>query len=327
MRTRTRPITWEYLDSNGVRSINTSMQSVFTDPNPGPGPCYHVKSGTFSRRFKHRRSPFWYQLTNVSSFVWENDTLTVPITHAINSVGQQLSSLDWDNLPTSTAFGLIQFFAELDDTLAMFTRRFWSSLSYGSMTWGVLPFVSELRALLEALRHRFTDLSAFSYEDQASVSIPSFTTSGYGTTWGFKYTYGSCTVRKTGTADMSFQDPISILLDRIGFHPDLATVWDLVPLSFVVDYLFPIGDLLDNIRPGGWVQAVYFRGWTTVKLQYQWEADNVDWFDHPYGTNVEVFLRSYKTDVLTVQPDNIDLELPSFRELFNMLYLVLSRAR
>lgn len=326
MRTRTRPTTWEYSDSTGKRNQYTSIQSVFTDPNPGPGPCYHVKSGTFSGRFQHRHSPFWYSLSNASSFQWESDTITKPITHAYNSVSSQLSALDWDNLPTSTAFGLIQFFAELDDTLAMFARRFWTSLSYGSITWGVLPFVAELRALLEALRRRFTDLSAFSYEDQASVSIPSFSTSGYGTSWGYKYTYGPCVVRKTGVADMSFQDPISVLLDRIGFHPDLATVWDLVPLSFVVDYLFPIGDLLDNIRPGGWVQAVYFRGWTTVKFSYSWEHKNVDWLAD-YGTDVEVFTRSFGSNVLIVQPDSIDIDLPSFRELFNMLYLLLVRTR
>jgi hypothetical protein len=80
--------------------------------------------------------------------------LTDPI---VQNAIRRSEYLDWSKLPSSSSFGIIQFFAELDDTLAMFTKRFLRKLSYGSVTWGVLPFIQDLRALAATLNNLSTD--------------------------------------------------------------------------------------------------------------------------------------------------------------------------
>ena len=143
---------------------------------------------------------------------------------------------------------------------------------------------------------------------------------------------GHCVVRKTGVADISFQHPGSIALDWLGFHPDLATAWDLIPFSFVIDYLLPIGDYLESFRSGGWVKTAYFSGWLTLrfKLDLIWHGFVPGYME--FTTDVgryERFVRSYSPMALVVPttPGALDLQVPSFRQLFNMLYLAIQQGK
>lgn len=275
-----------------------------------PGSCgvYHTKQNQYISY--NRSDGYW----------WRNWPMPVPDIPPPDR-------LDWGALPSSTEFGLIQFFAELDDTLGMFALRFWRELSYGSFTWGVLPFVSEVRGLLEALNNRFTDLSDFSYEDSYSVNknirdwnfYPGFLANG---NLNLRY-------HLTGRGDMSFQNPVSILLDQIGFQPNLATAWDLVPLSFVVDWLLPVGNFLDSLTGGGWVRTIYFNGWQTCKFTWSGTV-STDGRQPAFGSvpfSVEGFQRSGYSNVLIAQSqvDPPVLQVPSFTEIFNMIYLAGSR--
>jgi len=54
------------------------------------------------------------------------------------------------------------------------------------------------------------------------------------------------TVRATFTLPPSPLEPLFRNLFSVAGSPSISTVWDLVPFSFVVDWFFPIGDLLDD---------------------------------------------------------------------------------
>jgi hypothetical protein len=229
--------------------------------------------------------------------------------------------LNWGKLPTSTEFGLIQFFAELDDTLALFGMKFWRSLTYGSFTWGVLPFVSEVKALLEALSNLGTNLDSFDYEDSFDEEFPIENWSPFPDTM-----YGgslSCKYHLYGKASLSFQHPGSLIADSLGFHPDLLTAWDLVPLSFAFDWLFPVGEYLDSLRGGGWVKAVPFTGWYSVKATYNGTFYQPSWGLKTCDIESYRYLRRPYSQVLVIHPPTqFDVyRIPSFKQMFNLVYL------
>lgn len=70
----------------------------------------------------------------------------------------------------------------------------------------------------------------------------------------------------------------------------LTTAWELVPLSFVVDWFLTIGDTLSNLTP----DAVHQQGAT-----YSWKVDDVINFEHPEtGAKVSIKLNAYKRKVI-----------------------------
>lgn len=231
----------------------------------------------------------------------------------------------WEKLPTSSQFSIIQFLAELDDTLMLFTRRFWRSLTYGSFTWGVLPFVNDMKAILETIRNLSVSLEVVNYEDveKFALFVPYNGYTGY-------TIEGSS--RLQGSLDLSWTGEAQIWLDRLGFHPDIGTVWDLIPLSFVVDWILPVGDFISHFYDRGWVKTVPFVGWRSVKFEGMTHVFNGN---NPYylhkGSPGYIPFRYYRRDrvraILDVSGTNeIDFSLPSPKQLFNMLYIfVLSK--
>lgn len=234
---------------------------------------------------------------------------------------ERLNFLDWGKLPSSSQFSVIQILAELDDTLAMFAARFWRSLSYGSWTWGVLPFISDVKALLQTIVNLGTRLSAVNFEQKHTVSLDYATSS---LRW-----VGHATVYHSGVVDYDFANRALVLLDRIGLHTDLSVAWDLIPFSFVVDYILPVGDFLDSLKQGGWVKVVSFTGIRSIKLKATYYrkvyTDSNPWEESPYG----YYSRGPVRTLLTTELPSNDwaIEFPSFMEMFNMFYLFISQLK
>lgn len=324
---------YKYYDSNGslinTSDIGATLKEYFYEGSyPGSNSCYHVKADdTYvisSKRCTSAASCHNVNITNDTRLFSPTslnikDLLGIAYTKASN----EFSSLNWNKLPTSSQFSIIQFFAELDETLALFRKETWSKVSYGQYTWGVAPFVADMKALLNTIERLSEDISNVSYENEYAV-----TGTEASLTESVVYDF---TVRHTGTVDMSdYSSEAARLLDRLGFHPDIATVWDLIPLSFVVDYILPVGRFLEQVSRRGWVHSAHFSGWTTIKGTITRErkvyTEFSDW--EPYG-NFEVFLRHRNSYPLLLDTDVDPLlpELPSFKELFNILYIGLTGRR
>lgn len=302
-----------YLDERSV-PLWVMHESAF------PGPCnvVHEKYALHTGK--------WFRSVDPSSNF--RNYIGVPrspsgLVNLKKQVQEAISSLNWGKLPSSTEAGIIQILAEIDDTISIFTVKFWKQLSYGSFTWGVMPFVSELLAVSKAVRNLSLDLEHFLYEDELTVEVSDEYLSGR----TYTSAIGNCKVRKTGHADISFQHNLSILFDRVGFHPDLATAWDLVPASFLVDYLLPIGDYLQSFRQGGWVKAAIFKGWITAKysldLTFHGREDTFEPLDIGIGkyTRFERWHDQNQVLYYNEKSPDFELKIPSLREMFNILYV------
>lgn len=314
-RTKVKDVIWNR-PSIGINNVTTArIEEFFSESSyPGSCACTHWKADSLNIRTVAPNG-------SVETFIGH------PADPCLNSllsqVQESLYALNWDKLPTSTGAGLIQLIAEFDDTVAAFTLKFWRSLSYGSFTWGVLPLVSDLKAIGKALSNLNKALEDFNYADSFDVNLTSpQNTDGV----SFRIQSGTATVRKSGRGDISFQHPGALALDKLGFHPGLATVWDLVPLSFLIDYILPIGDFLSSYETSGWVQAIWFKGWVTIDATYQVV------FDHTYPgytgnyptASVTTFIRFPYIGTLTEVPHRSDppgLALPTLKQLFDLLYV------
>jgi hypothetical protein len=231
----------------------------------------------------------------------------------------------WHKLPTSSEFSAIQFFAELDDTIAIFTRKFWKQLSYGSANWGLVPFVNDVIAFLEVLKSFTIDTSNFDYKNRYFMHDRPFVVENANDR--FEGTFQGM-FHLSGQGNIHVSNDAAIWLDRLGVHPDISTFWDLVPLSFVIDWLLPVGAFLDSIVGPGWVRNVHFKGNYSVK----WSVE---------GTHISKIFPSeskqtYKVhgyrrtgiDQLVIIPGMQELGLdmayishPSWVEAFSMAYI------
>jgi len=325
VRSREKTTTGHYTLINGSSyPIEWVDRLIVEGTYPGSCSLWHYKyrgwNGTVESESGGERTTFVNYPGDYSS----------ALVYSMGIVHKELTRLNWNKLPSSSKAGIIQILAELDDTIALFTLRFWKSLSYGSITWGVLPFVQDLQAVATTCRNLTANLAQFSYEDSYSVNIPSQPDAAPNT-YGYRVLSGTCLVRKTGLGDISFHHPGSIALDRLGFHPDLATAWDLIPLSFLVDYLLPIGDYLESLRMGGWVKTMLFQGWVTSKFAIDCEYYNTQTgyigLRAPY--KMDVFRRFSMNDVLIADftPPTQLFKVPNLKQLFNLLYVLVLNKR
>lgn len=230
-------------------------------------------------------------------------------------------------------FELLALIAELDDLLATFTLAFWRSITFGAVNWSLAPLVSDIMSIYSTLRDfwegRFQkDLESLQkpvHYDLRSVSFQ--TTYGISSTFanvlldGSARFAGSLSIKTTNRT----LDSLAILLDELGVHPDLRTVWDLIPLSFVLDYFLPIGDAIESIHPRGWFNPV-----VTFRGNFSFNGNLTLDYPSRSGT-VELTQRTFKYKCYSRGPITIgagtrvlespEFTCPSLRELFNTSYL------
>jgi hypothetical protein len=228
-------------------------------------------------------------------------------------------TLNPKKLPTSGETNLIVLLAELDETLLTFTKKFWKELSYGSFSWGLLPLLGEAEAIYKTLKKISTLKGQSKFEDTLI-----FDRDDGGTDFSKQLISG--TVRWTGTVNMRELNPAFMFMDTIGFHPDLNTVWNLVPLSFAVDYFLNIGKLLSVIHTSGWITSVEFTGWRTVKVDaYALRCSQPIPKLYDIVMHSTFFQRVYCDDYILAVPPRSPLGFfaqPEPIELFNTAYLM-----
>jgi len=288
------------------------------DHVPGSGPCAHVK------RIKGRTyyaSPWDAHVEDQGIPSWMYQP-------------PPLKELEWANLPTSTENNIIVLFAEMDEILAMLTKKFWRNLSYGAVTWGIVPLISEIKSGLKAIERIAQSIDGTHYEAE-SYSVEKFDLGAMTAleplqtqtkfTRSVKYhAYGRAYYKEL---------ELSALLDRLGFHPDPATLWELVPFSFVVDYILPIGKFLEGLRRGGWVKAVYFDGWVSATVNtagIMYQPPYTGWRTDPHEVPFEYsayFRYPHSTVLVAPEAELPQFELPTFEEAYNMAYLANKKLR
>lgn len=77
--------------------------------------------------------------------------------------------------------------------------------------------------------------------------------------------YARCTARATIRVRGKYGHQAGMLgqlsrgLDGMGFYPDLSTLWNALPFTFLIDYVLPIGDIIES-KYGSWSWAEVFNG-------------------------------------------------------------------
>jgi len=330
-RTRSRQIESQYVTYASDLTVNsvttwTGVKEIFHDSRVKPGPCLHYEVTPVSATRKCRNGNYDAVINHPGPGLdWLRDQFANS-----KKFMDQTMKFDRTQLPTTNEAGLIQLLAEIDDTIAMFTLRFWKNLNYGALNWGIMPFISDLASTCRVVRNLAANLADFRYTDMNYFVLDEKRPEPGTANGAYWLGQCQCKLRRNGSGDISDVPEWPKTLDRIGFHPDLATAWDLVPFSFVLDYVIPLGNYLESWR--GWVSEMTFTGWKTIKVEGTFhDSWDVGYTYEPYELvwKFEYFERGYENrTVLGIPPDSdIRLKAPSLKNMIDMLYLLLSKAK
>lgn len=225
-------------------------------------------------------------------------------------------------------FEILPFLFDLDSTISMFSLKFLKELKYGAVTWGILPFVSDMKALFHSLLDLYSKVSTSSLtfsEKTASVKASGRYYTSYGVPANVNVNGQLRLNGKFFTSIPAYEGKIGKalqLLDEIGFHPDFKTAWDIIPLSFVLEYFIPIGSILESLHPRGWgVPVCTFDGWRSLKYFFdhsEGDYDRVISLQRAYG---RAYYRERLTWTIPAADVSIEWKTPSLKELFNTAYL------
>lgn len=128
--------------------------------------------------------------------------------------------------------------------------------------------------------------------------------------------------------------PLREYLDYVGLYPDLGTLWNALPFTFIIDYFVPIGEALEG---ESWIQPRIHCVWSTVshKIEGSWKIRILGLVnqDHillpPYqeavrSTTCSGSFKVYSRSLGNFSLDGIDLppiRFPSGRQMSNLLAL------
>lgn len=234
-------------------------------------------------------------------------------------------------------FNVLVALKELDETIASFLdpRTF---ASYGGIEWGLKPLLSDLISLrdsaLDILGGKIGNQLAVGQDTYVKRSVNKWLTSDGSIRFiGDVYARGRLSVVEM--PDFSaFDTAVRLFADELGFHPDLSTVWDAVPLSFLIDRFLPIGDFLDDLHPRGWFKPeVLFKGSVMVKGTMEiWPtastySTNYGWRKDPGSFRVikpssaKVFLRVPTTVTSARKMKDPEWQAPKAKDIFNLGYI------
>jgi hypothetical protein len=303
-------------------------------------------TGPFINGYRRFQTEYFYPANLVEPLLFGTPGFMAQLNSAFSSMASPPDSYQ-------DTFEIIPFIADLDSTISSWVNRFLlgkprdfkqlakntgSAYSYGAWEWDILPFIADLKNLFTSLRDIMSSGAGYAQcmpiNRKRVISFYQPHDTAPSNTYGDYYlsqVIGYATYRGAfyyTPPDMSdlFQKAF-FLLDEIGFHPDLKTAWDIVPLSFVVDYFLPLGDILESIHPRGW-RGNRFRwdGFTTYKL------DVTTAFSYrPSGSQLSVYApttcryysRTWNSDFLPPTKPVV-WSAPSLRQLFNTNYLLSS---
>lgn len=215
---------------------------------------------------------------------------------------------DWDSavenvLPSfRNQFSLINFALEADE-LPRLANSLWQLLRnipnhlrflsgagiqnrYLETQFGILPLISDVEAVIDQYREFGERLgrarallrrgvrASDSYLGTVNLNIP-MTASSRAWPNGIRYEGrfvfdGDYEFRISCNVSGNIpEDPLREYMDYIGLYPDLGTLWNALPFSFLIDYILPIGQALEG---SSWItpQMKLTKGCSSYKISGNW---------------------------------------------------------
>lgn len=237
-----------------------------------------------------------------------------------------VNSFKHKKLPTSSSLDVLVSLAEFDDTVAMLARP--KRPTYGSVKWGWLPLVNDIMAISDAganVKKSVLDGNKRVSQYNATHKIQKNSVDVRFGDWLVHHRW-EVEVKHIGT--VSYENDILAFYDYLGFHPSPKVLWDIVPFSFALDYILPIGDILKKLSPQkGWVKAVNFTGWQIITAKVT-EITKYDTYVSNVSDNLgsrTYVTRNYLSGVMLESmsiPRSVPvLKAPNLEQIFDIAYL------
>nr|APG77190.1 hypothetical protein [Sanxia levi-like virus 1] len=329
MRTRNRTSIGTYRDPLSATVVTEQTRDLIIDDSSAfkkHSPCLH---------FKHKELASGIEPSGAFMSGISDSQVTLAL---LTSLDARLECLyaPQPKFIRNNQFDLLPFLADLDDTLSMFSLKFIKNFSYGSFTWGIVPFLNDVRALTDSYR----DITlGFEYYVNSTLPVERIESKFQFYTPSIlpdtTYLSGSClgearvVAAARASLDIAFNkiNRMYFLLDELGANPDLAAVWDSLPLSFVVDYFVNIGEVLESFHPRGWMQYDWSAiGYHSCKGTFQHDVRNLSGNNSLLSTSGEFYIRSGLGPRTVMSRANssstkVEFKSPDLRQWFNVVYL------
>lgn len=172
-----------------------------------------------------------------------------------------------------------------------------SATTYLFAQFGLLPLYSELYKAVEVLERGYRGYPK-PVTVRTTLSSPLNYNVGSSEPNGYQKT-GAIQRSCTGVLEFWVDNPLFKTLDECGVMNPLSVAWEVVPLSFVIDWFLPVGKFLTNIVPP---QGVSFAsGYTYLKKSGTCSAYKTGWWrdptDHWWSQQGHVKRRSILTSM------------------------------
>jgi hypothetical protein len=330
LRTRVRTATGVYIiPKSPLQETSETLELMYDDAmNPKiHTPCLHIKYQRLANGFDPISDEGVVDISDLPVALRLSERVVARI---------ELVKAPPPRFVKNNKFDLLPFLAELDDTLAMFSLKFIKNFSYGAFTWGIMPFLNDVRALTDSYRditrgyeHYFRTSQQCEDEYKLDIEFDDVMLNPKDPLFGRAYGKAAVRAQASAAIDRAYDkiNRMYFLLDEVGANPDAAAIWDSIPLSFVVDYFTNIGEVLESFHPRGWAD-------------WEWTA----YGHHSFRGNFEHEVRSSKGERTTLasygklyvrtglrpipvkrsaSPELTKLtwKSPSLRQWFNVTYL------
>lgn len=293
-------------------TVGSSFQRLWTDnstPNDREATkdCTHERaSSTLFPVPKYSGGQRYGSVYEVTNWLNTNQDMNNAISLPLESLQRVVPNWqpDIDNLISDAVnefipdFNLWNFILEADEIPKLFTR--WQSLHDLNLRvqYGWLPLISELDALRirlfdfgqrwERMTRKFREGIRVCTGREIDIHFD-----GYSTSAGRQFIGNKIrgTQKETWGAYVCAQlpeNPFLVTAYGLGLGINLATVWNAVPFSFMVDWLIPIGDALS--------QPIYFNpyvkyGWKSTAREFTKDYFSVNTRDRAQRLTIKTYNR------------------------------------
>lgn len=159
------------------------------------------------------------------------------------------------------------------------TKAEYASSSWLELQFGWLPIISDIYSIIEYIEDKMD-------KQAKSDHGPWFSFSGYG-----KVTYtgafsprnavtfcniyntmpkGTQTYKVAYTATFKMESPLKQVLNEIGLINPASVAWEIVPFSFVIDWILPVGDYIESFTAHAGLELLHVHSSNKVSTSLQY---------------------------------------------------------
>jgi hypothetical protein len=182
----------------------------------------------------------------------------------------------------------INFLAELSDIPEVIAKVFKpKSIRPIDYYFGTAPLIGDVKEIVTRLNNGIATVQALldlyavptpireTFRKTVDLADPAYSIAG------MHDAIGQCdlTFRAKGVMRVSAHDVLGLdrdfllMLDHIGFHPDVSTLWNAIPFSWLADWFLPIGDALENAIGGTWFRPeIAFSGSKSLRANLSFDV-------------------------------------------------------